>query len=286
MGHGLLTRERIEMPARTYLESAGEVFAIFGEPEQDSGNVSYGVRTGDERFFVKTAGDPRLATPTLGHADRCDLLRNAARLYRSCPHPVLTTLRYVIESEAGPLLVYDWEEGDLLGQEWRQPGSHLARFRRLPPECICRVLDRIFDVHHALAGEGWIAVDFYLGSLLYDFAADRIRVIDVDLYRRGPFTNTMGRMFGSASLMAPEEFARGARIDQDTNVFSLARAAFLLLGDGSLERHAFRGGDALFEVVRRACREDRARRFGTVDAFYDAWRVARAEGEGSPTDAR
>jgi hypothetical protein len=49
-------------------------------------------------------------------------------------------------------------------------------------------------------------VDFYDGCLLYDFTSQELRVIDLDMYSRGPFTNTMGRIFGSTRFMAPEEF--------------------------------------------------------------------------------
>lgn len=51
-------------------------------------------------------------------------------------------------------------------------------------------------------------------------------MIDLDTYSRGPVVNTMGRMFGSTRFMAPEEFARGAVIDQRTTVFTLGRLAW------------------------------------------------------------
>ena len=41
---------------RDYLNDAGRVFAVFDERTQDSGNISYGVDVGGQRFFVKTAG--------------------------------------------------------------------------------------------------------------------------------------------------------------------------------------------------------------------------------------
>ena len=56
--HPLRDIERISGPPGPYLESIGTIFATFGAATQDSGNVSYGVQIGDERFFVKTT-DPR-----------------------------------------------------------------------------------------------------------------------------------------------------------------------------------------------------------------------------------
>ncbi|MCZ6680279.1 MAG: serine/threonine protein kinase, partial [Candidatus Poribacteria bacterium] len=102
-----------------------------------------------------------------------------------------------------------------------------------------------------------------------------LHVVDLDCYRQGPFTNEMGRMFGSSRFMAPEEFELGAGIDERTNVFTMGRTAAVLLSDGTLERLPFRGSDALYEVIRRACHNDRHKRFDSMAAFYDAWRQAR-----------
>jgi hypothetical protein len=48
--------DRIESDPEAFLATLGEVFATFGPRTQDSGNVSYGVRVADQRYFVKTAG--------------------------------------------------------------------------------------------------------------------------------------------------------------------------------------------------------------------------------------
>ena len=84
----------------------------------------------------------------------------------------------------------------------------------------------------------------------------------------------MGRMFGSTRFMAPEEFEIGARIDQQTNVFTMGRTAAVLLSDGTLERGPFRGNDPQYDVMRQACAQDPLKRFGAVAEFTLAWRVA------------
>jgi serine/threonine-protein kinase len=81
-------------------------------------------------------------------------------------------------------------------------------------------------------------------------------------------------MYGSSQFMSPEEFELGELIDQQSNVFAMGRAALLFLGDGSTKRCAFRGSDALYEVVCLACREDRDIRFESMTAFYSAWQEA------------
>jgi hypothetical protein len=267
-----------EQPGQ-YLRSVGTVFAEFGALTQDSGNVSYGVQIGAERYFVKTAGRPDDPRRFLNHAARVALLRNAVRLSESCHHYTLPRLFRVIESPSGPLLVYQWLDGELIGTPRARrddPESAFQRFRRLPAATIQGRLDSVFDLHHELAGAGWIAVDFYDGSLIYDFKSGRLGIVDLDMYREGPFRNEMGRMFGSTRFMAPEEFELGALIDERTNVFVMGRTALVLLSDGTLNEDAFRGTRALFEVVARACEPERSRRYDSMAAFYSAWRTARA----------
>jgi serine/threonine protein kinase, bacterial len=269
--------DHIEESPSDWLSRIGHVFAEFGAKTQDSGNVSYGVQIGEAQYFVKTAGDLNDPAPYLSHGDRVGLLRNAVRVARSCSHSSLPTLRRVIESPIGPMLVYDWRDGERIGvprERRHDPQSSYERFRHLPPALIFNVLDTLYDLHRELARLGWIAVDFYDGSLLYNFATHRLSVIDLDNYHPGPFVNTMGRMFGSSRFMAPEEFELGAIIDERTNVFVMGRAAALFLGDGTLSRAAFRGPVSLHRVIVRACEAEPSARFQSIAEFYDAWQSA------------
>ena len=270
----MLDIEFTEQAPQAYLSGIGKVFSVFDELVQDSGNVSYGVQVDLRRFFVKSAGDPDDPRPFLSHGERVALLRNAVRLRRSCSHFAIPKLHNVIESPHGPLLVYSWVDGELLHADRatrNMPQSALQRFRRLPASEILNALGVIFELHHELAQTGWIAVDFYDGCLIYDFARQDIHVIDLDGYREGPFINGMGRMFGSSRFMAPEEFDKGAPIDERTTVFTMGRTAANLLSDGTLTRSAFRGNDAHYDVVCRACRAARHQRYASIAEFYAAW---------------
>ncbi len=274
----LLDVEHIEQVPDVYLSSVGSVFAVFDERSQDSGNISYGVQTPQGHYFVKTAGYPDDPNPFLSHSERVSLLQNAIRLRRSCNHRTLPPLHRVIESPTGPLLVYQWVDGELIRVDAAMrddPQSTFQRFRRLPSHEIIRALDLIYELHHQLAQLGWIAVDFYDGCLIYDFDHQKLHIVDIDHYCEGSFVNEMGRMFGSSRFMAPEEFERGARIDERTTVFTMGRTAAVLLSDGTLERRLFRGGDALYDVVRHACHGDREKRYDSVATFFAAWEDAR-----------
>ena len=191
------------------------------------------------------------------------LLENAERLARDFPHLALPALRAVGASAWGPMLIYDWAQGELLrapAERRADPTTAFQRFRALPVGEIGAAVEAILAAHVGLCECGWVACDFYDGSMTYDFAARRIRLFDLDSYSRGPFVNQMGRLFGSDRFMAPEEYEQGALIDERTTVFNLGRAAAVFLGDGTLERRAFRGTAAQHAAMARACRPDRGER--------------------------
>jgi serine/threonine-protein kinase len=93
--HPLLDVERVDTTPVDFLSSIGELFALFETCTQDSGSKFYGVQVGDDRFFVKTAGDTEVSTPIFNHAERSALLRNAVNLHRSCEHPALARYRRI-----------------------------------------------------------------------------------------------------------------------------------------------------------------------------------------------
>ena len=260
--------ESTDLRAADFTARLGQIFAVFDATTQDSGNVSYGVKVGGERFFVKTAGSPDDGRPVLAHRDRVDLLRNAARIARSLTHEAVPALIRVVEALDGPLLVYTWVEGELLhvrGPQRADPASAFSRFRALPAQELIAALDPVFRVHVALAGAGWIASDFYDGCLVHDFAGHRTHVVDLDHYQQGPFRNTRGRMFGSSRFVAPEELELGALIDEKTTVFNLGR---------TLEQLFPSAPGRVAQVARRACDPEPGRRFESVRRFYAAWSSA------------
>jgi hypothetical protein len=275
----LETRETDLIP-RVFLERAGRVFATFDARTQDSGNVSFGVEADGARYFVKTAGDSADTKPVLKHSERVLLLMNAAKLAGDFQHPALPALHNIIASPWGPMLIYQWAEGDLVGapaEKRSDPASAFQRFRALPLEQLIDAIGVIVEVHQELEARGWVACDFYDRSMIYDFARRKLSLIDLDNYSQGPFVNEMGRMFGSTRFMAPEEFERGAMIDDTTTVFVMGRVMSVFLGDGALERSTFSGSGALYELMLHACTEDREARPQSVHDFALAWRAAIAD---------
>lgn len=281
----LMTAESIDEPPEDLVRRSGRVISQFDHRTQDSGNISWAVKTDSGDCFVKTAGTlgPAPAgtrAPYLDHAGRVLLLRNAVELAQSCRHFCLAQLRNVIESPFGPALVYDYASGDLVGtsaERRSDPQCAYQRFAHLPAHQLLSHFDCIVGLHQQLAGAGWVASDLYDGCLLVDFDTGQLTVMDLDSYHRGPCVNTMGRMFGSSRFMAPEEFQLGASIDQRTTVFNLGRLVWHF--GTRLTEHAdqFCGADAVRAVVQQATNAERDDRFATVHQFASAWRQARDE---------
>jgi serine/threonine protein kinase len=261
----LLTTKRTDLAATAFVAKHARVFTVFDATTQDSGNVSYGASLGTQRVFVKTAGSALEPAAVLSHDERVSLLHNAVRIAHSLSDPVVPALLNVVECVDGPVLIYDWVEGELLRSpslRRSDPSSAFARFSALHSRERIAALDLIFRLHVKLRQRGWIAGDFYDGCLIYDFARSRLRVVDLDNYRDAPFINDRGRMFGSSRFMAPEENLLGAPIDERTTVFTMGRTIQQFLGTDV-------AGAKL--VSSRACEPDPERRFGSLAEFYEAW---------------
>lgn len=281
---GLLSAQSIADHPDVYLARRARVTATFDHHTQDSGNVSWVVEVGGQRVFVKTAGadappPPGAPVPYFDHAGRVGLLHNAVELARSVRHPGLPQLLNVVESPWGPMLVYEAAPGELVGEHRVQranPDSAYRRFAALPADRLLGVFDELIDVHVALAERDWVAGDLYDGCMIVELGTGRLSVVDLDGYRRGPSTNDMGRMFGSSTFMAPEEFELGAPIDQRTTVFTLGRLVWHFATRLTERREDFCGPPALADAVQQATRPSREERPDSVSAFADAWRSRRA----------
>ena len=268
--------DRLEEDVRDHLDRLGEVFAVI-EGHQ-SGNTSWGVRIGDDRWFVKYA--PR----TEGGM----WLRSAKRFHAAVQHPVIVPLQRLLPVDGGGLAaVYPWVDGDILndrfvaGVERADDGSPFRRFRDLPVEQILPAIDQIFDAHLAAVSAGFVAVEFYDGCVIYDFDTQRVSLVDLDQYWPGPYLLDTDRQYGSTRFMAPEEFRYGATIDERTTVFTLGRTAFVFFSEdleGDQTRELWRAADALYEVAHRATSPNPGDRWPTVADFVEAWRAAAAAG--------
>jgi hypothetical protein len=269
MSHPLLDVTRIDVPLVEYLASCGDVFATI--TKHDSRNTSYGVAIAGVRWFVKHA--------VAGDGDAIGELESAIRFHAVVRHRAIVPLVGAIHASDGLAIVHPWRAGEVLADPFApgalpraDPNSAFARFRALPLTELLTAIDAVFEAHSAVARAGFVAVDFYDGSVIYDFAARAIHLVDLDAYRP-PYTLDRERQFGSSRFMAPEEWQRGATIDERTTVYTLGRAAFVFLGGerGDSSLGCWRADARRYAVACRATATLPADRFATVAELHRSW---------------
>ncbi|MBS4204138.1 serine/threonine protein kinase [Lederbergia citrea] len=260
-----------------WLQDVGEVFCVFDQ--QDSGNICFGIKKDGIKKFVKYAGAK--TSEYSGHPEEAVLrLKQSISLYEELNHPYLVQLIDHHEVGNGYVSIFDWFDGECLHSHWsfpppakyNHPESPFYRYKQLSVETRLASFDSILRFHVHVEKKNYVAVDFYDGSILYDFKNDVTKICDIDMYQKKPYTNMMGRLWGSKRFMSPEEYELGAAIDERTNVFNMGAIAFGLLG-GELDR-SFSKWDAskeLHDVAIRAVDKNRSNRYSSVEELYLAW---------------
>ena len=258
--------DRIEVPIETFL--GDRTRRRFGERKH---SIVLGIEDGRDRYVVKTATDEETSR----------LLRDAVAFHSHVAHPAIVPLLHRFETPEGLALVYPWADGEVLADavdaavpHRDDPSSPYRRLLALPVADRCNAVRELFDAHVAVAAAGFVAVDLYDGSVLYDFDRRRLRLIDLDMYRPGPYVLDRDRQFGSTTYLAPEEHQRGATIDERTMVFTLGRFGLVFLGgarDRPPTRSDFHGGDAHWAVLQAATRPEPDERIATVADLCSAW---------------
>lgn len=264
----------------SFLSRYGTPFCVFDK--QQSGNIAFGMQSEKwGKLFVKFAGAP-MPGARVSPAEAVDALARAVGNYQALQgHPALVKLRGFGAVAGGYAAVFKWAEGENLypnarflpAQRYTHPDSPLYKLSHQPLITRLRMLDQVFDFHRHALSHGLMAVDFYDGSLLADFATGSITVCDIDLYRRMPCCNDRGRMPGSARFLSPEEYEMGAPLDEITMQYTMGALAFAFLGNhGGREAAAWTAARPLYAVAARACQQYRALRYPSYAAFLQAWR--------------
>jgi len=220
----------------TWLTQMGRVFQVFDQ--NDSGNISFGVDTGKEKLFIKVAGlktVESVCTPE----EAVGNLREAMKVYEDMKHPALIHLREHYPVDGLYAAIFDWVGGECLHDHWNfdyydahpQIKPPARRFKELPLHKRLAACQVLFSFLEETARCGYVAVDFYDGSILYDFDSDRLTVCDIDLFTKAPAVNDRGEYYyGSERFKAPEEYTLGAAVDERTNVFTLGALLFNFFG--------------------------------------------------------
>ena len=261
-GTALQVREPFDMD---FIKKYGKVFRVFDG--QDSGNLCFGTVKAGRKFFVKFAGAPTMEYSGQPQ-DAIARLKASLPVYQNLRHPCLIRLVEAEEIGGGFAMVFHWEDGDCMGRMY--PESH-ARFLALPQKNRMDVFSRILGFLESVHSQGYVAIDFYDGSVMYDFQSGRTIICDVDFFARKPFVNHMGRLWGSSRFMSPEEFQLGAEIDEVTNVYTAGAMAFALFSHCSRRREDWPLGEGFFQLASRAVCDSRADRPQSIRELRELW---------------
>ena len=128
------------------------------------------------------------------------------------------------------------------------------------------------EFHRHVNAQGYIAIDFYDGCIMYDFDKCKTVICDIEFYAKRPYTNTMGDMWGSGKFKSPEETQLGAAIDEITNVYTMGATAFALFADFDRSPDAWTLSRSLYEVAKRATSDDRSQRQQSICSFMAEWK--------------
>lgn len=257
----------------SFLAQYGQVFRVYDQ--QDSGNICFGVNGPHGRLFIKFAGAPTVRS-NCTQEDAIRRARASAQVYFDLRHGNLLNLLSCDEVGGGVALVYPWADAVCWGKMY--PEQH-AQFCALPLSEKLAVYDAVLAFHMHVLARGYVPVDFYDGSVLYDRASKKTLLCDIEFYKKQPYYNTVGRMWGSLRFMSPEELTIGMPVDERTCIYVMGATAFELFGAG---KKAHRPEDwqlsvPLYHAADKAVKEDRTVRWPTLSAFADVWRAACAE---------
>jgi len=277
----------------TWLKRYGTAFQAIDET--GSGCICIGMQKDGKKYFCKIAGVNTLEADVLPE-ESVQILKQAVSIYRELEHPNLITLVEAFDYEKFYVAVFEWADGECLFDHWNfekyQRNSLLKspkqRFGELPIYKKMKCVDVLFSFLHSVNERGYVAVDFYDGSIMYNFENDDTTICDIDFFKKAPVINDLGEdWFGTKRLKAPEEYAKGSKIDEQTNVFTLGALLFEFFGSFSEEEIGRRYvenrflpcditkwqlDEVSYQVAVKAVSQERSSRYKTIAELYAEWK--------------
>lgn len=248
-----------------FLKKYGRVFKVFDD--QDSGNICFGVEKDGERYFVKFAGAP--TEPYGGDPkDAVERLKGTLPIYQRLRHKNLIEFVDAEEIGGGFAMIFKWTDAECMARMY--PESR-RKFLQMSISTRLKVFREILDFMEYVAARNYVAVDFYDGSIMYDFVSGKTVICDIDFFRESPCVNDMGRMWGSSRFQSPEEYVLGGQIDEITNVYTMGATAFALFSDFDRTEESWPLSLGLYRVAAKAVSNDRESRQQSIRQFIEEW---------------
>ena len=271
----------------SWLNNYGTVFSVIDET--GSGCISFGVKKNNKKYFLKIAG-AKTVNAEISEEESIKLLKEAAVKYKDIKHKNLIKLVDAFEYKEFYVVIYEYAEGECLFDHWNfdryektKEITPMMRFKSLPVEKRLKVADKLFSFFESFIDAGYVAVDFYDSSIIYDFENDKVTFCDIDLFRKMPTVNDLGTgYFGTKRLKAPEENELGASIDEQTSLFTLGAIIFDMFSNISNTQERYDKGcfipnklkefelnKNVYNVLLKATAYNRNDRYKTIKEFKD-----------------
>lgn len=271
----------------SWLNNYGTVFSVIDET--GSGCISFGIKKDNKKYFFKIAG-AKTVNAEISEEESIKLLKEAAVKYKDIKHENLIKLVDAFEYKEFYVVIYEYAEGECLFDHWNfnryektKEITPVMKFKALPVEKKLNVVYKLFSFFESFIDAGYVAVDFYDSSIIYDFENDDVTFCDIDLFRKMPTANDLGTgYFGTKRLKAPEENELGATIDEQTSLFTLGAIIFDMFSNISNTEERYKNGcfipnkfeefelnNDIYNVLLKATAYDRKDRYKTVKEFKD-----------------
>lgn len=269
----------------SWLNNYGTVFSVIDET--GSGCISFGIEKENKKYFFKIAG-AKTVEAEISEEESIKLLKEAVIKYKDIKHENLIKLVDAFDYNEFYVVIYEYAEGLCLFDHWNfdryektKEITPMMRFKSLSVEKRLNVVYKLFSFFESFINAGYVAVDFYDSSIIYDFEKDEVTFCDIDLFRKMPTSNDLGKdYFGTKRLKAPEENELGAIIDEQTSLFTLGAIIFDMFSKiSNIEERYDKGvfipnkldefelNEKTYKVLLKATNYDRLNRYKTIKEF-------------------
>ena len=272
----------------SWISDYGHVFSVIDET--GSGCISFGVEKDNKKFFFKIAG-AKTVEAEVSEEESIKLLQDAVENYKNIEDDNL--IKYIDSFMKNDcfVVIYEFAEGECLFDHWnfeKYKNENIIdtpsyRFKKLPLEKRLNVIEKLFNFFEHVIESNYVAVDFYDSSIIYDFKNDIVTFCDIDLFRKIPTKNDLGKdYFGTKRLKAPEENELDAIIDEKTNEFTLGAIIFDMLSEVKNNEERYKLGmfipnsiddfelsNEAYNVLLKATSYDRNERYNTIREFHN-----------------
>ena len=288
--------DNIEFKLREYQDFSwvndyGTVFSVIDET--GSGCISFGLEKNNKKYFIKIAGAKTIEAE-ISEQESINLLREAVDKFKNIHHPNL--IKYIDSFTINEFfaVLFEYAEGECLFDHWnfekyKNDPSILTpsqRFKNLDINKRLDVVYKLFSFFETFIESGYVAVDFYDSSIIYNFKNNETTFCDIDLFRKLPSINDLGKdYYGTKRLKAPEENELGATIDEKTNEFTLGAIIFDMFSNISNNDERYKKGMFIpnkieefelnkkaYEVLLKATKYNRNNRYSTIKEFEEEFK--------------